>query len=293
MKKLLVIADKTGGKNIALTRAASLQAATGAKITLLGFCYVNISNPNDLKFATLSRSQLEKHVVANRQQELEKLAKQLKIKPKDITIKAVWGKDIAQAIITHCSKHNIDMVIKSAHRSETFLYTSTDWQLLRNCPAPVMITASKSWKKKPRIVAALDFSTTIKSKIALNHKVFKHALALANALDQEVHIAHAITTPQPLIDMDIIDSKTYISKKRKQVQATAKAFCEDYDVDPSCIQLKAGPPEKIIPSIASKLKADVVVTGTVGRKGVKGKLMGNTVEGILSRLHTDIIAIKP
>ena len=39
--------------------------------------------------------------------------------------------------------------------------------------------------------------------------------------------------------------------------------------------------------------ADVVITGTVGRKGIKGKLMGNTVEGILSRLHTDIIAIKP
>ncbi len=293
MEKLLVIADKEDGKNVALARAASLQAATGAKITLLGFCYVNISNPNDLKFATLSRGQLEKHVVANRQKELEKLARQLKIKPKNITIKAIWGKDIAQAIISHCSKHNVDMVIKSAHRSETLLYTSTDWQLLRSCSAPVMITASKSWKKKPRIVAALDLSTTIKSKIALNHKVFKHALALANSLDQEVHIAHAIRTPQALIDLDIIDSRKYISKKRKEVQATAKAFCEGYDVDPGCVQLKAGPPEKIIPSIASKLKADVVVTGTVGRRGIKGKLMGNTVEAILNRLHTDVIAIKP
>ncbi len=116
---------------------------------------------------------------------------------------------------------------------------------------------------------------------------------MAKSLDQVVQTAHAMTTPQALIDMDIIDSREYISNKRKTVQATANAFCEEYGLDKNCVHLRAGPPEKIIPSIASKLKADVVVTGTVGRKGIKGKLMGNTVEGILSRLHTDIIAIKP
>ncbi|ARN74491.1 universal stress protein [Oceanicoccus sagamiensis] len=293
MKKLLVIADKTGGKNIALARAANLQAATGAKIILRGYCYVNIHNPEDLKLAKLSRSQLEKQVVAKRQQELEKIAKQLKIKPKNIDIKAVWGKDISQAITTLCNKHKIDMVIKSAHRSETFLYTSTDWQLLRTCAPPVMITASKSWKKKPRIVASLDFSTKLKAKIALNHKVFKHAQELAEALGQEVHIAHAITMPQALIDMDIINAKDYISKRRKEIKLVSDAFCKEYGLDTSCVHLKAGPADKVIPSIANKLKADVVVTGTVARKGIKGKLMGNTVEGILSRLHTDIIAIKP
>ena len=293
MKKLLVIADKTGGNNVALARAANLQGANGAHIILLGYCYANINNPKDLKLAKLSRSQLEKQVVAKRQLELEKLAKTLKIKPKNITVKAIWGKDISQAITTYCSKHKVDMVIKSAHRSETFLYTSTDWQLLRDCVAPVMITARKSWKKKPRIVAALDFSTTVKSKLDLNHKIFKQAQELANALDEEVHIAHAITTPQALIDMDIIDAKEYTSSKRKQVRATANAFCQQYGLDKTRVHLKVGPPEKIIPSIASKLKADVVITGTVGKKGIKGKLMGNTVEGILSRLHTDIIAIKP
>jgi universal stress protein E len=57
--------------------------------------------------------------------------------------------------------------------------------------------------------------------------------------------------------------------------------------------IKQGKPDRIIPSIANKLKADAVITGTVGRKGLKGKLLGNTAESILQNLHTDIVAIKP
>ena len=293
MTTLLVIADKQGGKNIALTRAVALQQQTGAKITLLGCCYADIKNTADLKLAKLSRNQLEKKILARREQEMKKLVADLKIKKNAISIKTFWSKNIAQAITAYCKKHPVDMVIKSANRSESFLYTPTDWQLFRDCPTPVMITASKSWKKKTCIVAALDLSTRVKSKIKLNHNIMQQATRLAKALNQEVHIAFALSIPQALADMDLIDPKQYARDKRKNLQPTIDQFCEQYAIDSSCVHIRQGSPDKIIPSIASKLKADVVITGTVGRKGVKGKLIGNTVEGILTHLHTDIIAIKP
>ena len=43
-------------------------------------------------------------------------------------------------------------------------------------------------------------------------------------------------------------------------------------------------PENVIPSTAAKYKAGLVVIGTMGRKGIAGKLMGNTAEKILKLL---------
>jgi universal stress protein E len=293
MKNLLVIADKTGGKNTALIRAVSLQQELGCKITLLGFCYVNIEAVDDEKLSKLSRNQLEKKLLSKRKLELTALLEKLGIDAKDVSIEVQWSKHIAQAVNAYCDNHKVDMVIKTTHHTGTVLYTSTDWQLLRECPVPVMITARKSWKKKHRILAAVDFATTTKSKIALNHKIIELAQTLASGLGQEAHFVFAITVPQPLVDMDLIDAGKYGRNKRKKLQPTIDAYCEQYGLSSDQLHIKTGEADKIIPGTASKLKSDLVITGTVGRRGIKGKLMGNTAESVLNRLHTDIIALKP
>ncbi len=293
MKNILVIADPKGGTNSALKRALHLKAQTKAKITLLGFGYASVQNPDDLKAAKLSRKQLEKFVLSKRTDEIADALKSLKIDKKTLNVKVMWGKDISKAICAYCNNHPVDMVIKSGNRSETFLYTSTDWQLFRDCSAPVMITSGKSWKKKPRVFAALDFASTVKSKQSLNTKIIEQAKAMAAHLDEELHIGFALTIPEPLADMDLINPKKYANEKRKKLQPAIDKFCQAHKIDPENVHIKLGRPEKVIPSLANNIKADIVVAGTVGRKGVKGKLIGNTVENILRNLRTDILAVKP
>lgn len=292
MKKLLVIADKSGGNNSALSRAAILQRRTGAKIVLLGFCYADINNLQDENNKKYSRSSLEKKLIAKKKNELEHLIKTKKLDPTLVKAKAMWGKHIAPAIIAFCENNKMDIVFKSGNRSGSFLYTSTDWQLLRECPSPLIITAGKSWKKKTNIVAAVDFATHAKTKIKLNHKIVEHAQLLARALNEEVHLAYSLTIPQPLVDLDIINANKYVKEKRKQLQPVIDAFSEKYDIPLSNIHIKRGEPAKIIPSLANDQKADIVVMGTIGRKGIKGKLIGNTAEAILGRLYTDILAVR-
>ena len=49
----------------------------------------------------------------------------------------------------------------------------------------------------------------------------------------------------------------------------------------------------MVVSQAAKVGAQIVVMGTVGRTGVKARLMGNTAEKVLGHLKTDVLAIKP
>ena len=59
------------------------------------------------------------------------------------------------------------------------------------------------------------------------------------------------------------------------------------------IHLREGDPAEEIPSIADKIKAELVVLGTVARTGVKNLVMGGTAERMLQRLNCDVLALKP
>ncbi len=292
MKNLLVIADKLGGGNSGLKRALSLQKKSGAKITLMGFCYTNMDDLEQLHTSKLSRSGIEKKLLQNLKSKLSSLVAKSDLSPRELEIKAVWGKHIAPAICAYCKEHAVDMVIKSGNDTGTLIYTSTDWQLIRECPSPVVITTAKAWKKKPNILAAIDFSSRSPAKIKLNHIVMQQAKKLASALGERVHVAFALKVPQALVDLDLIDGSKFAKEKRRELQPIIDTFCQQYDVDSDNIHIKRGDPPKVIPSIANSLKADIVVTGTIGRKGISGKLIGNTAEAMISRLRTDVLAVK-
>lgn len=291
MNQILVIASKAEQDNNALTRAIDWANHFDAEITLIGFTHAEIDELSDLALSKLSRKNLEKALIKKRRQELQAQIDAAKSSAQ-IAIEVQWSKHIAPAINAYCKKKGISLVIKSAHRSETIFYTPTDWKLMRECPAPTMITASKSWKKKHAIMASLDLKTSAAGKIELNHRIIKYASEIAQKTDSELHIAYALKLPQALIDLDLIDEDKFTKSLKEKVQPTIEMFCQDYAVSPDNVHIKEGHPAKVIPSIANKLKADVVITGATGRKGLSAKLIGNTAEKVLTRLHTDIIVIK-
>ncbi|MFT6917813.1 MAG: universal stress protein E [Cognaticolwellia sp.] len=84
------------------------------------------------------------------------------------------------------------MVVKTAHRTETFLYTSTDWQLLRECPAPIFIVSDRKWRKSPNVLAAIDLETKRKSKQILNHQIPTAAKEFAKANNAELFVCYTL-----------------------------------------------------------------------------------------------------
>jgi len=65
-----------------------------------------------------------------------------------------------------------------------------------------------------------------------------------------------------------------------------------HDLPVKAFKVKKGPVEKVITSVAAKQRAQVVVMGTVGRRGVRARLLGNTAEKVLRHLRTDVLALK-
>lgn len=293
MKHILAIADPGLGAQPALARAVALARASGAKLHCVAFAYAKGlgSLAGDVAETDIAGAR-DRLLLERRDILADRLAK-LDIRKLGVTMEAVWEKDVAAWVTEYCKRNDTDLVIKTGHRSERWNYTPTDWLLLRDCPAPVMIVADRAWKKRSGVLAAIDLGTRRKSKQQLNRKVLHSASQLAGALDIRLHAVYVIELPAALVDLDLIDSRKYIADVRRKVAPEVDKLAAEFALDADQFHVIAGPPEKVLPKAASRLKAEIVVIGTIGRKGVRARILGNTAEAVLGRLRTDVIAVKP
>ena len=288
MGTILIIADPQD-RCYATPRGLELARRLGHKAEIVAFTYANLKS---LKLGASEQTSAKKKLLADREAQVEaRVAKYAKGDQK-VSVKAVWSKDINPWVIKRCQR-GVDMVVKTGHRSETLTYTPTDWQLLRECPAPVLIVAERKWHKTKPILAALDLNTKLKDKRALNREVLRTAAAMSAALDAELRIINALEVPVLLADLDLVNPDEYAEKQKQEILPTITKLAAEFDLPEGAFRCKRGPVPKVITSTAARDRAQLVVMGTVGRRGVKAKLLGNTAENVLQHLRTDVLALKP
>lgn len=290
MPAVLIVADLPGRPQVALERGLVLAQKIGATVEVVGFCYESLAGSG---MTVPQQKQLQRKLIAQRKSELKEKVADLKQGRLKTAIDVIWEKDLAAWVSARCAASDYAAVIKTAHRSSTLTYTSTDWHLLRDCKAPVMICAEKKWRKTRPILAAVDAGSSSKVKQRLNRQVLDTATQWATALGTEVVVLHAFHVPAVLAELDLVDEYTHAQKMKAQIEPRLQRLAAEFGLSSEHVNLKKGPVDKVITSEAARTKAQLVVMGTVGRRGVKARLIGNTAERVLERLRTDVLAIKP
>lgn len=287
MSKIFVVADLPDSKQVAIKRACELAITKSTSLHIVYFCYQSLRHVAD------DAENVKNAVIAGVTLEAEKSLAAIVPDDVDYSFEVIWEKRIDHWINDYVTEHNPLMVVKTANRSETFLYTSTDWQLLRACPAPIFIVSDNKWRKSPHVLAAIDLETKRKSKQALNHQILAAAKSFAHANQAELFVCYTVQSSQFLRDLGLQYNDELEINAEKTLKVNIEQLAAEYDIPAKHFFIKAGEPEKVIPSIAAKQKAGLVVIGTVGRKGLEAKVLGNTAEKILTLLKSDVLALKP
>ena len=286
-KKLLIIVDREHKEQVALDRGLALAEALGAEVEIVAFCFEYLQDlPESL------RVDAKRMLLDNKKYWFDEMLQDYPVGDRQVRAEVIWHKAIHEWICDRCEQGDIQGVIKTAHRSGTLTYTSTDWHLLRSCNAPVLLLAEHKWRKARPVLAAVDLGSQKPEKQALNHLVLAESMRMASALDTHVQVVHVITLPTFLKDLDIIDVDVHTAAKMEELQPTVAALSEQYGIPRERFHLRHGYTHKVIPSVANKVKADLLVMGTVGRQGLAGKVIGNTAERVLQHLRTDVMALK-
>ncbi len=288
LNKILVIIESGVEKQPALERARQLAKYSEAELELFiaehstyledGFYF------EPVRARELRREHGEKNLAV-----LEEMAQPLRENGLEVSCATAWGNPPYEEIIRRVDELKPDLVIKSTRHHERLarlVLGNEDWELIRYCPAPLLLAKDQDWDFHPRFIAAVDPEHSHDKPASLDHKLIQVAGYMAAVSDGLVHLYHSTHLP-PLAGMYPIESDYQVdSAKIRDLGAQydiAQAQCHVSDADISTS----------LSELTADLRASAVVMGAVSRSRLDRMLIGNTAERLLDRLECDVLVVKP
>ncbi|MEI2264420.1 universal stress protein UspE [Erwinia sp. CGal63] len=297
-QNILVAIDAQQDDQPALRRAVYLNQRLGGQITaflpIYDFSYemTTLLSPDE-------RVTMRKGVISQRTEWIREQAKAYLAAGVKIDIKVVWHNRPYEAIIQEVLDGGYDLLLKMTHqhdRLQSVVFTPTDWHLLRKCPCPVWMVKDQPWPEGGKAVVAVNLASEEPHHDPLNTRLVKETLELAEQVNHtEVHLvgAYPITPVNIAIELPDFDPSVYNDAIRGQHLLAMKALRQSFSIDEKFTHVEKGLPEEVIPDLAERLDAGVVVLGTIGRTGLSAAFLGNTAEQVIDHLRCDLLAIKP
>lgn len=296
IKKILAVIDPSKDQQIALNRSFELARKSGASITAFLSIY-DFSYEMTTMLSREERDAMRDAVINDRREWINSLLGDNK-ESLSIDCQVVWHNRPFEAIIHTVLEQDYDIVLKGTHQHDTLksvIFTPTDWHLIRKCPVPLLLVKEHDWPAGGQVLAAVNASSEEETHQALNQTIMNDAVYLSDLIDGNLNLVNAYPgTPVNIaIEIPEFDAGQYAeSVKAHHINATEK-LAEQYNVPFASCYVNEGLPEDVLPQVAKKLDAELVVMGTVGRTGLSAALIGNTAEHVIDSLNCDVLALKP
>ncbi|MCT8986618.1 universal stress protein UspE [Shewanella phaeophyticola] len=296
-KKILVVINPTTDHQPALARAVELASKSNAEITaflsIFDFSYEMTSI-----LSSQEREAMRQGVIDQRIAWLESAISGFSSKNLTINTEVVWHNRPFESVINFAINGEFDLIVKSTHQHDKLkavIFTPTDWHLMRKSPVPVLMVKEHDWPVAGKIVCAVNVVSEDDDHQTLNGKIISHALDLAKKFSANVHLVNGYPgTPVNLaIELPDFDANIYNNTVRMQHEQRVQYLAQAYNIPLENCHVEEGLPEDVIPELASKLDAELVILGTVGRTGFSAALIGNTAEHVIDSINCDLLAIKP
>lgn len=190
----------------------------------------------------------------------------------------------------------LDLVIKSHSPDESLFHAGIDASLLRKVRLPLLICANHKRKGHNNVLATVDVSGDDSDNIQqhrINCQVVQAAAEYAQMLQKDLHLVYVIPVNRANYELEISDPMALERKHGEAASERLQQLVADTGVATAGLHVSAGLPEKEIKAVAKEVGADLVVMGSVGRKGLKGLLLGSTAERVIKHLRRDLLVIRP
>jgi universal stress protein E len=202
-----------------------------------------------------------------------------------------------EEIIRHVQRHGNDLVIVGTRDSgfaSRLLFGSTGIRLLRCCPCPVWVTKPGANWDDLEILVASDFSEVSQDAIDLGVRTARMTGARLRVVHALEHHLDRRMRHTGLRDDQIKEHYRALHQEAEQKLNEQLAQTDFRTVQAGVIaEVKEGPADSVILETIEKHHIDLVIMGTIARRGLAGMLIGNTAENLLPQLPCAILAIKP
>ncbi len=211
-----------------------------------------------------------------------------------------WDYPPHEAIVRRAQAIRADLIIADRHQgARAWFITQTDFELLRVSPLPVLLLKSPKPYRRPRLLAAVDPSHAHAKSARLDTRILAAATQLSTGLRGSLHVAHA--NHPSIVGLNVgaaanraatTWSTPSFAELKEQGRAAFEEFLAGAGVPRKRTHLLDGNPVKVIPALAKKIDAGIVVMGAVSRSGLERVFIGNTAERVLNALPCDVLVVR-
>lgn len=203
------------------------------------------------------------------------------------------------SIIQKVLRDNHDLVI--IRGSATGGMDQLMMRLIRKCPCPIWVIQDKSSGDLKRILAAVDATSPHEETQLLNTKIVELAHSLAQREEGEAHYLNAwyLTSESMLRGPRFKIAEPEIQQMKQKLEEEGREKLSQLlesahiTAQPDNIHVLEGKTDRVIEGVLEAFQIEVLVLGTVGRSGIPGLLIGNTVEKLLAKVRCSVLAVKP
>jgi universal stress protein E len=294
-RSILVDLDAVAGSHPALETALRVAQRGSARLKIVDV--VPDVSWMARRFAT---GAVERDLVSHREEHLGRIAASAAATGLEIETAVLRGRaSVALSREVIESKH--DLLVRAHGRSgsvEARQFGAIDMQILRLCPCPVWLVAPSGSRLPLRVLVAIHSNPEDAAEQELNVHILDVTSSIVRPDAGEITVLQAwIAFAEQLVAsrMKPEELAGYVDSMRggasDALHALAPQIRERFgDVR---LELVKGEPAEVIARFAAERSVDLVVMGTLARRGIQGFLMGNTAESTLQRLRCSVLAIKP
>lgn len=182
-----------------------------------------------------------------------------------------WNSNWPKATADAAANAGVSLVVKRASGRPESL-TSSDRELIRSLGCALLLVKHDPAREMRKVLVAVDFNATDDDHVGLNDSIIELGKQIRGS-NEEIEL-HAVSAyPQ--------------SDKFAHPPDVAKRL----DVDRPNAHVQHGSAIDVIPKIANKIDPDLVIVGSVGRRGIAGITVGNTSEKILAGINSDVLVL--
>ena len=280
LTSILVILDDSPRDANLLTKSLLLAREFGARVE---FFWCDAEYEYTLRHVYDERGLTEARQarVVHMRDYLQQLCDQFAMPGVDTSVDAACESPLYEGIVRKVFNTMPDLVMKAAALEPSEgrgALDVNDWQLVRTCPVPLMLSRGGVWPPRPRFAAAVDVSEEETSGFA--EMIWRTAEYLRAGCQGELDVLFGER-------MDI-DRGT-----REKHAASLRRLGRDLDCAADRIQILAGDPATAMAAFGLEQHHDVLVLGALThRRGVTA-MVGTLTGELMNSLACDFLLVRP
>ncbi len=286
-----------------LKKAAEIARAAGAKIELFHAVDlpVYIDRPGG-RSEIKARGERLDTLLHNSQHQLQRYARLPFMRGLDVGCHSNSDYPPHEAIVRRAIQTRADLVIAASRTRGLvgrLLLRNTDWELIRQCPCPLLLVKSRRPYAGAAVLAAVDPFHAHSKPADLDVRMLALGNDWARLFRCSLHAFHAYLPLMSVAPMPA-GPTVPIAPPPEVEEAHGDLIAREFDrlaqaagIATGSRHLHMGDTSSELCAVAKRIRAGLVVMGAVSRSGLRRIFIGNTAEKVLDEIACDVLVLKP